>query len=176
MCGSVNLRSASIWILVTRAGGPSRSAWMDGKLWQTPLSAFGGPQECSHYPVQREGGAISALRSFLNVKSNADFVLVVSWLLSALRGQAPYPVLVVSGEQGSAKSTFSTIIRSLVDPNSAPLQGPSEGGARSTHCRQSRPCARIRQCLRPLTMGFRFPLSSRNRRRLRRSSTVHRPR
>ncbi len=73
-------------------------------------------------PSPERGGAISALRSFLNVKSNADFVLVVSWLLSALRGQAPYPVLVVSGEQGSAKSTFSTIIRSLVDPNSAPLR------------------------------------------------------
>jgi hypothetical protein len=31
-------------------------------------------------------------------------------------------VLVLSGEQGSAKSTFSTLLRELVDPNTAPLR------------------------------------------------------
>jgi hypothetical protein len=69
-----------------------------------------------------KGGSIKTLRSFLNVQSDADFVLVVSWALAVLRNRSPYPVIVLAGEQGSAKSTFSAILRSLLDPNSAPLR------------------------------------------------------
>ncbi len=69
-----------------------------------------------------KGGSINTLRSFLNVQSDADFVLVIAWALAVLRNRGPYPVIVLSGEQGSAKSTFSAILRSLLDPNSAPLR------------------------------------------------------
>jgi hypothetical protein len=51
-----------------------------------------------------------------------DFVLVVAWLLAALNPHGPYPVLNVTGEQGSAKSTTERLLRSLVDPNAAPLR------------------------------------------------------
>jgi hypothetical protein len=34
----------------------------------------------------------------------------------------PYPVIVLSSEQGSAKSTFSAILRALLDPDTAPLR------------------------------------------------------
>jgi hypothetical protein len=72
--------------------------------------------------VPAPGGSIEALRSFLNVQSDQDFVLVVAWALAVLRNKGPYPALVLSGEQGSAKSTFSAILRSLLDPNTAPLR------------------------------------------------------
>ncbi|MEZ5792378.1 MAG: hypothetical protein R3D34_16870 [Nitratireductor sp.] len=68
------------------------------------------------------GGSVETLRAFLNVQSDQDFVLVVAWALAVLRNKGPYPVLVLSGEQGSAKSTFSAILRSLLDPNTAPLR------------------------------------------------------
>ena len=68
------------------------------------------------------GGSIERLRPYLNVQTDADFVLVVSWMLAVLRNRGPYPVLVLSGEQGSAKSTFSKILRALLDPNAAPLR------------------------------------------------------
>jgi hypothetical protein len=71
------------------------------------------------------GGSIQLLRSFLNVRSDAEFVLAVSWALAVLRDHGPYPVLVLSGEQGSAKSTFSGIMRALLDPNTAPLRALS---------------------------------------------------
>lgn len=73
-------------------------------------------------PAPVAGGSVSTLRLFLNVKTDADFVLVVAWVLASLRDHGPYPVLVLSGEQGSAKSTFSAILRALLDPNTAPLR------------------------------------------------------
>ena len=73
-------------------------------------------------PAPVAGGSVEALRSFLNVRSDADFVLVIAWTLACLRNRGPYPVMVLSGEHGSAKSTFSAILRSLLDPNTAPLR------------------------------------------------------
>jgi hypothetical protein len=73
-------------------------------------------------PIPEKGGSIDTFRQFLNVKSDSDFVLVVAWCLAVIRARGPYPVLAISGEQGSAKSTFSWILRSLLDPNRAPLR------------------------------------------------------
>lgn len=73
-------------------------------------------------PAPVSGGSVEALRSFLNLRSDADFVLVIAWALACLRNRGPYPVIVLSGEQGSAKSTFSAILRALLDPNTAPLR------------------------------------------------------
>jgi hypothetical protein len=50
---------------------------------------------------------------------------VVSWLLAALRPVGPYPVLVIYGEQGSAKSSLVRVLRALVDPNAAALRTTS---------------------------------------------------
>jgi hypothetical protein len=80
-------------------------------------------------PAPVAGGSIGALRSFLNVQSENDFVLVVAWALAVLRNRGPYPVIVLSGEQGSAKSTFSAILRALLDPNTWPA-----GGFWSAYC------------------------------------------
>jgi hypothetical protein len=73
-------------------------------------------------PVPQTGGSIERLRSFVNLKTTADFVLVVAWMLAALRSRGPYPLLVVAGEQGSAKSSFTRAMRSLLDPNTASLR------------------------------------------------------
>jgi hypothetical protein len=73
-------------------------------------------------PAPVSGGSIEMLRPFLNVQSDTEFVLAVAWMLAVLRDCGPYPVLVLSGEQGSAKSTFSAMMRALLDPNSAPLR------------------------------------------------------
>ncbi|MGA8291147.1 MAG: hypothetical protein WB820_01320, partial [Rhodoplanes sp.] len=58
-------------------------------------------------PVPERGGSIEVLRSFLNLSSQNDLVLIVAWLLAALRPGGPYPLLAISGEQGSAKTVLS---------------------------------------------------------------------
>src|SRR5256886_5689169 len=73
-------------------------------------------------PVPLPGGALDDLRPFLNVADDGDYRLLVTWLLAALRPRGPYPVLVLHGEQGSAKSTTARVLRMLIDPNGAPLR------------------------------------------------------
>ena len=74
------------------------------------------------FPMPVHGGSVNALRPFLNVKTDTDFVLVVAWVVAALRNRGPYPVLVLTGEHGTAKSTLTRILRALCDPNSVPLR------------------------------------------------------
>jgi hypothetical protein len=73
-------------------------------------------------PVPQGGGSIEELASFLNLPSRNDFVLVVAWLLATLRADGPYPALAVSGEQGSAKTVLSKLLKDLIDPNVAPVR------------------------------------------------------
>lgn len=72
------------------------------------------------YPVR--GGHIDELRPFINYDTEQDFILIVSWLISALSPRGPYIILTLYGEHGSAKSTLARILRSLSDPNKAPLR------------------------------------------------------
>lgn len=72
------------------------------------------------YPVQ--GQSIEVLKRYLNLSNEDDFTMIVSWLVAAMKPTGPYPVFVFSGEQGTAKSTISRIIKSLIDPSSSPLR------------------------------------------------------
>jgi len=74
-------------------------------------------------PEPSRRGTLDQLRAFVNVPSSNDWVLLASWLLSALRppGQ-PFPVLALHGEQGTAKSTTARVIRELTDPSTVPLR------------------------------------------------------
>jgi hypothetical protein len=74
----------------------------------------------------RDGfGSIDPLRQLLNLQGEEgerSFRLILAWLMQALRARGPYPVLVLLGERGSAKSTAERILRSLVDPSTVPLR------------------------------------------------------
>jgi hypothetical protein len=72
------------------------------------------------YPV--DGGTVDDLRPFLNLATDGDFMLVAAWTAFSLSPWGPYPVLVLQGEQGSAKSTTVRVLRALVDPAVEPLR------------------------------------------------------
>lgn len=73
-------------------------------------------------PVPERGGDLRELRRFINVESENDYILLVAWLIGALRPTGPYPVLALNGEQGSAKSSACRALRSLIDPSEALLR------------------------------------------------------
>jgi hypothetical protein len=102
-----------------------RAVEIDSTGWRVmanPPVRFRRASGMQPLPMPVRGGSVETLRSFLNVQSEADFVIVVAWALACLRNRGPYPIMVLSGEQGSAKSTFSAILRKLLDPNTAPLR------------------------------------------------------
>lgn len=90
-------------------------------LTESPVP-FRRPRGMEPLPVPQRGGSIGELRPFVNVPDDDEWRLLVGWLVSAVRSTGPYPVLVLQGEHGSAKSTCGRVVRSLVDPNLAPLR------------------------------------------------------
>jgi hypothetical protein len=87
-----------------------------------PPVRFRRPKGMLPLPAPTGGGRLEDLRRFVNVADDAGWRLLAAWLLAALRPRGPYPVLVLSGQQGSAKSTAARVLRSLIDPNAAPLR------------------------------------------------------
>ena len=87
-----------------------------------PPVKFLRPRGILALPTPICGGSISELRPFLNLETDEDWVLVLAWLLAALRPIGPYPVLALNGEHGSAKSTTARVLRELIDPNKAALR------------------------------------------------------
>lgn len=78
-------------------------------------------------PIPVANGVIDELRNYLNV-DDATWPLIVAWLVANLRPIGPYPLLALFAEQGSGKSTTGRLLRSLIDPNSAPLRAEPKDG------------------------------------------------
>src|SRR5262245_37598777 len=105
-----------------RAVEIGRDGW---RVIECPPVRFRRPAGILPLPVPHQGASIETLNSFLNLASRDDFVLIVAWLLAALRHAGPYPLLAISGEQGSAKTVLSKLLRALIDPNTAPVRSLS---------------------------------------------------
>lgn len=120
-----------------RIAGDDDCIWLDlaNESWQAvridasgwcvvdrPDVAFIRPRGVLELPTPEPGGSLDELRALLNVESDDDWILILGWLVAAMRPSGPYPILSVNGEQGSGKSTLCRILRTLVDPNKAALR------------------------------------------------------
>lgn len=72
------------------------------------------------------GGSIDELFEFTPVNPPGDQLLLAAWLLSAFLLRVPSPILLLTGSQGSGKTTRSRWLRSLVDPSEVPVLGEIE--------------------------------------------------
>jgi hypothetical protein len=75
-------------------------------------------------PQPQRGGTVEDLQEFINFRTAEDFTLIVAFVLGALSGQKPFPVLALIGEQGSAKSEMVRFVRGLIDPSTVELLAP----------------------------------------------------
>lgn len=77
---------------------------------------FRVPRGLKPLPSPERDGSIDELRPLINAPGEAEWCLLVAWLVASLRPGRPLPVLVLLGEAGSAKSTTGRLLRSLIDP------------------------------------------------------------
>ena len=94
--------TAGGYVVIEAADSPARFI---RKQHMLPLPLPGTPE-------------IGALRRLLNLK-DTGFMLVVSFMVSAMRGEGPYPLLMILGEQGACKSSTLSTIRRCLDPNAS---------------------------------------------------------
>jgi hypothetical protein len=73
-----------------------------------------------------------------NGADNPDLVLIVGWLLGALcPEELPYNILGVAGQQGTAKTWLTRLLRGLIDPNISPIRSlPKNERDLANHGRQ----------------------------------------
>jgi hypothetical protein len=86
-------------------------------LAEDPPVYFRRPKGLLPLPVPVPGGDLAELRRLLNLGDERNYRLALSWLLGSLRPPGPFPVLVITGPEGSAKSTTAKGLRYLIDPH-----------------------------------------------------------
>jgi hypothetical protein len=90
--------------------------------WQVVASApvlFRRTKLTGALPDPRPDSELLELRTFLNV-TDRDYPLLVGWLIAALIPDIAHPLLVLTGEQGTGKTTAGRTLALLVDPSPAP--------------------------------------------------------
>ena len=74
------------------------------------------------------GGDPWELFNFVSVDEEPDKLLVLAWMVSAYHPAVLNPILLWTGQQGSAKTTRCRRLRSLIDPSEAAVLGDIELG------------------------------------------------
>jgi hypothetical protein len=86
------------------------------RVMNEPPVRFRRTRSMAPLPSPETGGTLEALRDFINVADDDAWRLLAAWFLFAFSPTGPYPVLILHGEQGSAKSTAARLLRQLIDP------------------------------------------------------------
>jgi len=121
-------RDGAIWLDLADDHWQAVRISADGwEVVHDPPIRFRRPRGMLPLPVPVTGGSIDELREFVNI-DDLDWPLLLGWIVGALRPHGPYPILLVHGEQGSAKSTLLRVVRALVDPNEAPVRSAPKDG------------------------------------------------
>ena len=82
---------------------------------------FWAPGSMQSLPIPKPLGDLTKLWEFVNIPE-VDRLLVLAWLLEAMRAETPKPILALNGTQGTAKSSTQNKLRQLIDNNTVNLR------------------------------------------------------
>jgi len=71
-------------------------------------------------PVPVGGGSLRELLRFLNISDPKDGNMILGWLIGVM-SRGPYGHLTLRGHRGSAKTTVTRLLKSLIDPHDRTL-------------------------------------------------------
>lgn len=77
-------------------------------------------------PEPEPGGSLAELAPFISCDPE-DLNMIIAWLVASMNPNGPFPVLTVSAEQASGKSTLTSLLKGLIDPDVAPRLGMFKG-------------------------------------------------
>ncbi len=106
----IDLGTSDCRTVVITAGG-----W---RVSKEPRSKFARGSGYSALPEPVRGGKLSDLQELLGLSAQ-NFLLVIAFIINALKPGGPFFILLVEGEQGSGKSFICEIIKKILDPNKA---------------------------------------------------------
>ncbi len=101
----------------------TRQEW---KVQEQELPRFFRPQHMLALPEPVKGGDVMELYQFVPVETEEEKLLLMTWAVAGLYAAIPSPILLFVGQQGSAKTTRSRRLRSLLDPSITPVLGDLE--------------------------------------------------
>ena len=104
----IHLRDKENTIIKVDADG-----WNEAEI---PPVRFVESQHLKALPYPSREGKIEDIDKLLNVENVQDRNMILCWAFNALFPTGPYPILMLTGQQGSAKTTTTKLVRSLVDP------------------------------------------------------------
>ena len=109
--------------------------WQAVKITESGWTVVENPPVCFRrtkgmlpLPLPQDHDSLDFLRKWINVKNDSDLKLIIGWLIGAMNPKIPFCHLELYGEQGTAKSAATSILRNIIDPNAAPLRSlPNDG-------------------------------------------------
>ena len=116
-------------LLLDLCDGMGNIVYADRNGWdvrQKGFNKFRQPKYMKPLPYPDRNGDLLDLLDCVSFDNHMDRVLVPVWIVGALASNLDRPILMISGTQGSGKTTTADIIRSCIDPvNLTGLSAPS---------------------------------------------------
>ncbi len=122
------------------ADGTGRAVKIRARGWTVvsrPGLSFRRPAGLMPLPAPSRKGSIDSLRPFVNL-TDRDFRRAIVWLASALLPCEPHPILMICGDEGTAKSTLAEVLKMLIDPHVRPLLSAPENATELISASQDR--------------------------------------
>jgi phage/plasmid primase-like uncharacterized protein len=105
---------------------------VNAKGWEVVQSKSTGirfetTKDMQPLPQPKQKGDISKLWKYTNIKDENQQKLALAWIINCFIPFSGYPVLVLTGGEGTAKSTTQYNLRELIDPSLGNLRMKSSG-------------------------------------------------